>query len=188
MKRELVALLFGDRAGRLLRDGDRVSFSYDDVWRRRDDAVPISLSMPLLAEDHDRRTIEAYLWGLLPDNDAVLESWGREFQVSPRNPFALIAHVGEDCAGAVQFAAPARIPALLAERPPEIAWQTEEESLRLNPGATIERAAELARRVGHAAPLVRDELLGHGLDHPIVPHLAQKLVERAEACLRTVEA
>src|SRR5207248_2192537 len=29
--------------------------------------------------------------------------WGREFQVSAGNAFALLAHVGLDCAGAVQL-------------------------------------------------------------------------------------
>lgn len=124
---ELVALLFGDQAGRVHRKGDRLSFTYDEAWRRRDDVTPLSLSMPLAGATHGHRPIEAYLWGLLPDNDRVLQAWGREFQVSPGNPFALLAHVGEDCAGAIQFAAPERVAALLEERPPEIAWQTEEE-------------------------------------------------------------
>lgn len=33
---------------------------------------------------------------------AVREEWGRRFQVSARNPFALLRHVGRDAAGAVQ--------------------------------------------------------------------------------------
>lgn len=37
----------------------------------------------------------------------MLERWGRRFQVSPRNPFALLTYMGEDCAGAVQFVEPA---------------------------------------------------------------------------------
>ena len=122
---ELVALLYGREAGRVHRRGDRMSFTYDDAWRRRDDVTPISLSMPLAGATHGHRPIEAYMWGLLPDNDRVLKAWGREFHVSSANPFALLAHVGEDCAGAIQFVAPDRASALLEERPPEIAWQTE---------------------------------------------------------------
>lgn len=124
---ELVVLLGGEQAGRVHRQGDRLSFTYDEAWRRRDDVVPVSLSMPLAAAAHGHRPTHAYLWGLLPDNDQVLEAWGRRFHVSPRNPFALLAHVGEDCAGAIQFAAPERVSDLIEERPPEIAWQTEEE-------------------------------------------------------------
>jgi serine/threonine-protein kinase HipA len=71
--------------------------------------------MPLIVKEHGHRVVEAFLWGLLPDNDAVLSRWGRRFRVSPRNPFRLIEHVGEDCAGAVQFARPDRLENLLAE-------------------------------------------------------------------------
>jgi len=33
------------------------------------------------------------LMGLLPDNDRVLENWGKRFQVSPRNVFRLLAQL-----------------------------------------------------------------------------------------------
>ena len=55
---------------------------------------------------HLRRSLTdaaPFIAGLLPDNDRVLDRWGRLFGVSPRNAFAIIAHVGSDCAGAVQF-------------------------------------------------------------------------------------
>ena len=54
-------------------------------------------------------SVEAFLWGLLPDNEHVLARWATKFQVSARNVFALISHVGEDCAGAVQFVTPERL-------------------------------------------------------------------------------
>src|SRR5690606_22587181 len=37
------------------------------------------------------------------DNEHTLQRWATQFQVSARNPLALLANVGEDCAGAVQF-------------------------------------------------------------------------------------
>ena len=55
---------------------------------------------------HLRRSLTdaaPFIAGLLPDNDRVLDRWGRLPGVSPRNAFAIIAHVGSDCAGAVQF-------------------------------------------------------------------------------------
>jgi len=42
----------------------------------------------------------------------VLERWARTYQVSAQNPFALLRHVGEDCAGAAQFVVPERVDAL----------------------------------------------------------------------------
>lgn len=52
--------------------------------------------------------IESFLWGLLPDNPQILDAWGKRFHVSSRNVFRIIRHVGEDCAGAVQFLHPER--------------------------------------------------------------------------------
>lgn len=102
--RELIALLNDAPVGRVLRDDrGRLKFVYEDSWRGAADAYPLSLSMPLGAKEHSHGVIESFLWGLLPDNARVLENWGRQFQVSSRNAFALLSHVGEDCAGAVQF-------------------------------------------------------------------------------------
>ncbi|HEY0757842.1 MAG TPA: type II toxin-antitoxin system HipA family toxin [Acidisarcina sp.] len=84
--------------------------------------------MPLASAEHGHPRIEPFLWGLLPDNDRVLENWGRRFQVSPRNVFRLISHVGEDCAGAVQFVRPERLEALRQEPTArEIQWLTEDQ-------------------------------------------------------------
>ena len=68
--------------------------------------------------------IEAFLWGLLPDNEVVLGRWARRFQVSPRNAFSLIANVGEDCAGAVQFVRPERLEEI-AEESFQVEWLDE---------------------------------------------------------------
>jgi serine/threonine-protein kinase HipA len=107
MTSELIALLAGKEIGRVQRDAHgRLSFSYSDAWRAEPDACPLSLSMPLAAREHRRSAIEAFLWGLLPDNERVLDRWAAKFQVSARNVFALLSHVGEDCAGAVQFVTP----------------------------------------------------------------------------------
>ena len=104
MTNKLVALLDGIEIGRVQRDArGRIKFVYDDEWRKAPDAYPLSLSMPLGAKEHGRAVTEAFLWGLLPDNERVLARWAAKFQVSARNVFALISHVGEDCAGAIQF-------------------------------------------------------------------------------------
>jgi serine/threonine-protein kinase HipA len=114
---ELAVLLGGRRAGTLTQGvAGALSFAYDDGYRRSEAAVPISLSMPLTDRDHTGPAVRAFCQGLLPDNEDVLERWGRDFQVSARNPFALLRHVGEDCAGAVQFTDPERVAALLEHR------------------------------------------------------------------------
>ena len=126
MTGELVALLDGKEVGRVHRDArGRLTFVYDDEWRKSADAYPLSLSMPLGAKEHGRSVVEAFLWGLLPDNDRVLDRWAAKFQVSARNVFALIAHVGEDCAGAVQFVTPERLTAIRSGKEDKVEWLDE---------------------------------------------------------------
>jgi serine/threonine-protein kinase HipA len=79
----------------------------------------------LAASQHSHASIEPFIWGLLPDNEFVLDRWAKKFQVSARNAFALISHVGEDCAGAVQFVSPERRDTLLNAPPAETDWLTE---------------------------------------------------------------
>jgi len=114
--------------GRISRAGNRLTFRYEDEWRNSPKAFPVSLSMPLVVSEHSHKAVDAFLWGLLPDNNQVLEQWGKRFHVSPRNAFKLISHVGEDCAGAVQFVTPERIDKLL-ESPDEttVTWLSGED-------------------------------------------------------------
>ncbi len=131
MADELVALLDGKEVGRVEKDArGRLRFLYDDEWREAADAYPLSLSMPLGSKEHGRAVIEAFLWGLLPDNERVLARWGAKFQVSPRNVFSLISHVGEDCAGAVQFVAADRLDAIRGGQEDKVDWLNEAEVAR----------------------------------------------------------
>ena len=128
MTNELIALLDGREVGNVSYKNARLSFTYNDTWSSDPNAYPLSLSMPLGSATHGHARIEAFLWGLLPDNDRVLQSWGRQFHVSPRNVFRLIANVGEDCAGAVQFVSPERLETLREEpTAKEVAWLTEDD-------------------------------------------------------------
>jgi serine/threonine-protein kinase HipA len=131
MADELIALLDGKEVGRVEKDAHgRLRFLYDDKWRETPDAYPLSLSMPLGSKEHGRAAIEAFLWGLLPDNERVLARWGTKFQVSPRNVFALISHVGEDCAGAIQFVAAERLDAIRSGQEDKVDWLDEAEVAR----------------------------------------------------------
>jgi serine/threonine-protein kinase HipA len=126
MTSELVTLLDGTEVGRVHRDArGRLSFVYDNDFRQTKAAYPISLSMPLAAEEHGPAPVQAFLWGLLPDNERVLDRWAKKFQVSARNVFALISHVGEDCAGAIQFVTPERLEVLRSGTVDKIEWLDE---------------------------------------------------------------
>jgi serine/threonine-protein kinase HipA len=128
MTKELIALLDGRKTGRVVRDNHgKLTFTYNEQWRNAADAYPLSLSMPITLAEHPNTKIDPFLWGLLPDNEIILASWARKFHVSARNAFSLIAYVGEDCAGAVQFVLPARLNAILGAAAPPIEWLDEKE-------------------------------------------------------------
>lgn len=123
MSDQLAILADGQVMGAIRKDKRaRLTLAYDADWRRAANAYPLSLSMPLVVAEHAHAKIEPWLWGLLPDNEAILARWGQRFQVSPRNPFALLAHVGEDCAGAVQIVEPERVDALRAQPAGQVDW------------------------------------------------------------------
>ena len=111
MKGPVLSVVLGDQhAADLYVDAaDRLELRYAEAWRSTPNAMPISLSMPLTAGTHENKVVRAFLWGLLPDNTETLRHYGTVFGVSPRNPVALLTHMGEDCAGALQFVTPERV-------------------------------------------------------------------------------
>ena len=137
----LAILMNGVEAGRLDYERGRLTLTYAEAWRTRRGAVPVSLSMPLTAEAHSGAVVEAFLWGLLPDNELIIRDWASKFQVSARQPFGLIGAVGEDCAGAVQFVQPERLDSVISGDRDGIEWIGDEEigarlaDLRGNKGA-----------------------------------------------------
>jgi serine/threonine-protein kinase HipA len=123
--RELVVVIGGRRAGVVTISAQgRLTLTYEDEYRELRNPTPLSLSMPLVQREHGDDSVRSFLWGLLPDNEQVLQRWARDYQVSAGNPFALLRHVGEDCAGAAQFARPDRVDALMRGKG-EIGWLTD---------------------------------------------------------------
>ena len=123
MTTHLVAFAEGLVMGTVTQSkGGRLTFLYSDQWLASSGAYPLSVSIPLASGQQGQRKIEPFLWGLLPDNEIVLGQWARKFHVSPRNVFGLIASVGEDCAGAVQFVQPERLDAVRLGARPEVQW------------------------------------------------------------------
>ncbi len=104
MTKELRVLIDGDEIGSIIQDArGKYRFAYDDGYRKAKTSIPLSISMPLSVAEHDDKAIRPFMWGLLPDNDDTLNNWGRRFGVNPRNPFALLAEIGEDLQGAIQM-------------------------------------------------------------------------------------
>jgi len=124
--------LDGVLAGQLAQaPGGAVTFTYDSTYSARRSPTPLSLSMPLSGSRHSNRVVSAWLEGLLPDNLAVREEWGRRFEASPRNPFALLRHVGRDAAGAVQVLPVDVYPPDAAQRTGHVRRLSERETSKL---------------------------------------------------------
>jgi serine/threonine-protein kinase HipA len=118
--RILHVLINGEQLGVLEQDPHgQLSFRYEDSWREGRDSTPLSLSMPIAAREHPNSVVEPFLRGLLPDNEDVLQRWGRRFGVRWNSPFALLRHVGEDVAGAAQFVRESRLAAAAKADPVE---------------------------------------------------------------------
>jgi serine/threonine-protein kinase HipA len=110
---ELCVLIDEEPIGSIHQEaGGRLRFVYNQDWRNRVDAVPLSLSMPLGSAEHPHRPVEAFLWNLLPDREDVLRQIAQEHGISSRNAFALAGVRGEDLPGAIQIIPPERIPHL----------------------------------------------------------------------------
>lgn len=92
----LDAYLGGRLVGQFRRAGSKVKFVYDSGWHGQ----PISLGLP---PENPNRNALPFLKGLLPDNGAVREAWGRDYNVNPRDELSLLAAVGQDLPGAIQL-------------------------------------------------------------------------------------
>ncbi len=128
MSETLEAIYDGRRLGTLVYSNDRIAFAYCGEWLESPNAFPLSLSMPLVAGEYADDVVRPFISGLLPEDAQVLKRWGMKFHVSPQNPFRMLAHVGEECAGAVQFVSPERLLEWLGDSPPHgVDWLSDGE-------------------------------------------------------------
>ena len=111
----------GGRAG-------RATFSYFDEYLADPLSTPLSVSIPLVAGQHD---VDSWLEGLLPDNLEVRREWRRKFGIKGSSAIAILASpVGHDCAGAVQFCSADEVGGLMG-RGGSVDWLTEERLVTL---------------------------------------------------------
>ncbi|WP_425571190.1 HipA N-terminal domain-containing protein [Phytohabitans houttuyneae] len=137
MDGSLAGTMRQDRAGEL-------TLAYERAWLSSEAARPLSVSMPLGQCPRGGR-LDAFLRGLLPDDERVLARCSRTHHASA--PYRLLGHVGEDCAGAVQFVAPDRVEARLA-RNGGVTWISETSTCASRPRPP----PRLRGRPAHPAP------------------------------------
>lgn len=105
MTRELEVWLFAERVGTLALIDGRLNFRYNPDWILRSDAPALSHSLPLQTESFDDRQTRPFFAGLLPEGQ-LRRLIAKQFQVSSQNDFALLDHIGGECAGAVTLLEP----------------------------------------------------------------------------------
>jgi serine/threonine-protein kinase HipA len=126
MSDSLTVLLNDVTVGTVARSrGGRLNFTYDAGYQARPGMTPLSVSMPGQVRSHPDSLISPWLWNLLPDNEAVLLRWARQFHASASSPFSLLATpIGHDCAGAVRFVRQDDVEQAVA-RTGDVTWLTE---------------------------------------------------------------
>lgn len=102
---ELEVWLFDRRIGSLSLVHGRLSFAYAPDWLALPQATVLSQSLPLQAELFDDHQTRPFFAGLLPEGQ-MRRLIAQQFQVSGQNDFALLDHIGGECAGAVTFLEP----------------------------------------------------------------------------------
>lgn len=127
MARTLAVLMNGERAGTLTRaSGGAHRFTYEEAYRGRREATPVSTALPLALANHRDAAVLPWISGLLPDNLEVLRRWARLFSTSADVFDLLATPVGEDCAGAVQFVREDRVDAVRGD-PGHVDWLSEDD-------------------------------------------------------------
>jgi serine/threonine-protein kinase HipA len=124
MAHELDVWLFADRVGTLALVEGRLNFRYAPDWPSRPNAVALSTSLPLQAEPFDDHKTRPFFAGLLPEGQ-MRRLIAQQFQVSNQNDFALLDHIGGECAGAVTFLEPGQI--LPAPAHDDVQWLSDDE-------------------------------------------------------------
>lgn len=117
---ELEVWLFGQRAGTLSLVHGRLSFAYAPAWLSLPGAMALSHSLPLQAQAFADRQTRPFFAGLLPEGQ-MRRLIARQLQVSGQNDFALLDHLGGECAGAVTLQEPGQaLPA--PDRNDDVEW------------------------------------------------------------------
>lgn len=83
-----------------------IAFQYDQDWLDWQHALPISLSLPLREDPYRGEPVAAVFENLLPDSEALRRRVAERVGAAGPDAYSLLATIGHDCVGALQFAGP----------------------------------------------------------------------------------
>src|SRR5690606_3194899 len=97
-------LLNNRLVGRLTKEASgAISFTYDTGWLDWEHTLPVSLSLPLSDERYTGAKVSAVFENLLPDSDDIRRYVAERVGATGTDAFSLLAAIGRDCVGALQF-------------------------------------------------------------------------------------
>ncbi|VXD00215.1 type II toxin-antitoxin system HipA family toxin [Sphingomonas sp. 8AM] len=100
----LSVLLNGRQVGQLSRAANgAIDFRYASDWLDWEHAIPVSLSLPLDTLRYTGAPVVAVFDNLLPDNDDIRRRIAGRVGAGGADAYSLLAAVGRDCVGALQF-------------------------------------------------------------------------------------
>lgn len=102
----LSVLLNNRLVGYLLKQqSGAIEFRYDESWLRWEHAIPVSLSLPIREDPFKGEPVAAVFENLLPDSEALRRRVAEKVGARGTDAYSLLAKIGHDCVGALQFIA-----------------------------------------------------------------------------------
>jgi len=94
----------GRPVGFLLKEpGGAIAFGYDESWLGAENAIPVSLSLPLREDLFKGPVVSAVFENLLPDSEALRRRVSEKVGAEGTDAYSLLSRIGRDCVGALQF-------------------------------------------------------------------------------------
>src|SRR5438477_3307123 len=93
----LRVFLHDSEVGLLLKDpSGAISFKYDSGWLAKENAVPVSLSLPLRSDPFRGAQVVAVFENLLPDAEHLRRAIAEKVGAQGTDPYSLLFQIGRD--------------------------------------------------------------------------------------------
>ena len=100
----LRVLLNNQRVGQLLKEpSGAIQFRYDESWLAKNNAIPVSFSLPLREDAYKGERVVAVFENLLPDSEQLRQRVAEKVGAKGTDAYSLLSEIGRDCVGALQF-------------------------------------------------------------------------------------
>ena len=80
-----------------------IDFQYDPDWLSWENALPVSLSLPLREDRYVGDPVIAVFDNLLPDSDVIRRRLAERLHADGADAYSLLAKIGRDCVGGLQL-------------------------------------------------------------------------------------